>query len=107
MTADCMAFMGRLLPSDVREVGVDHARAIGLSTGDAYDCIQRMSEQYERDKPYEAQKVSRQYVDLTGHYRLMAALSAAWWEQIGQHERNTHDPAGVSTECLRLRVGRV
>lgn len=84
---DAMAFMGRLLPGSVRQVAVEHARQIGLSTGKAYEMVQRMAEQYERDKPYEAQSAALEYVDLTGHYRIMAALSAAWWEQIGQHER--------------------
>lgn len=62
-------FMGRVIPSEARVNAFNHA-----------------NEQYERDKPYEAQEISLQYVDLTGHYRLMAAISAGWWEFVGQYE---------------------
>lgn len=82
----CMNFMGRLLNENVRTYAMEHAKSIGLSTPDAYDCVQRMCNQYERDKPFEAQNVSLEYVDLIGHYRIMAAISSAWWEDIGKYE---------------------
>jgi hypothetical protein len=54
----------------------NHARETGLSPADAEACVSGMAERYERDDPYGAQAHSMRFVDLTGHYRLMAALLA-------------------------------
>lgn len=76
---DSFAFMGKPLNLEVREYTLKIAKTvIGLDTAKAYDCIQGMCEQYERDNPYAAQKHSLKYVDLTGHYMLMAAIASAY-----------------------------
>lgn len=76
---DSFAFMGNKISLEVREYALNIAKTvIGLDTAKAYDCIQGMCEQYERDNPYAAQKHSLRYVDLTGHYMLMAAIASAY-----------------------------
>ena len=71
-----MDMMGHPIAPWRRQRGYDHARDIGLSSEDAEACVSGMAEAYERDKPYEAQQHSMKFVDLTGHYRLMAAILA-------------------------------
>ena len=39
-----------------------------------FSCIQSVSDQLERDRPYEALATARKYLDLTGAYRLIAIL---------------------------------
>lgn len=49
---------------------------MGLPPEHAEACVSKAAAFYGRDKPYEAEQSTRQYLDLTGHYRLMAALLA-------------------------------
>ena len=53
-----------------------HAKSIGLNSATAEECVSKIAEQYERDEPYKAQRIGLNYVDLTGYYRIMAALLA-------------------------------
>ena len=81
---DCMAFMGHKLPPEIRQFGFDACLSMGLDAANALECTEKAANFYERDKPYEAQSSNLKFLDLTGHYRLMESLSAAWWENIGK-----------------------
>lgn len=74
---DPFAAMGKPIPFYAKQAGYEHARDMGLNEHDAYAVVNGMSEQLERDQPYEAQGVAMKYLDLTGTYRLMAAILAA------------------------------
>jgi len=75
--ADPMNWMGHPIPVEARQHGFAHAKAIGLPAVEAHAVIEKMANALERDEPYKAQRVAMQYVDLTGYYRLAAALLAA------------------------------
>lgn len=74
---DLFAAMGKPLHPEARSIGYRHCRAMGLESGKAWGCVQVVAEQLERDRPYEAMQEGRKYLDLTGTYRLFAALLAA------------------------------
>ena len=82
---DCMAFMGQSLPPEIRQFGYKACIEMGLTPAKAHECTEKAANLYERDEPYQAQKSNLTFLDLTGHYRLMATLSAAWWENIGKY----------------------
>jgi len=69
--------MGKPVPPDARQKGYDECRNMGLDQADAWAATNAVAEQLERDKPYEAQKASMQYLDLSSTYRLMAAILCA------------------------------
>lgn len=70
--------MGKPIPLHRRTAGLQHCAAMGLTDVElAWSCVGRMSEQLERDKPYEAMAAGMEYLDLTGTYRLMAVLLTA------------------------------
>lgn len=71
-----MDLIGHSIPLQRRQRGYNAARDIGLKPEDAEACVSGMVDAYERDKPYEAQQHSMKFVDLTGHYRLMAEILA-------------------------------
>lgn len=75
--------MGQPLPSAARAVAYRHARSMGLNPASAWECINGMAEQLERDNPYEAIAVGMRCLDLTGTYRLMAVLLATAAEKAG------------------------
>lgn len=69
--------IGKPINADAREEANKALKEMGLeSSGSRYECITRVSEQLERDKPHEAMKIAMQYVDATGTYRLFAHLLA-------------------------------
>lgn len=82
---DCMAFMGHVLPPEIRQFGYKTCIELGLSPSRAHECTEKAANFYECDEPYHAQKSNLEFLDLMGHYRLMASLSAAWWENVGQY----------------------
>lgn len=81
---DCMAFMGHKLPPEIRDFGYQACISMGLASDKAHECVEKAANFYERDEPFKAQQSNLQFLDLLGHYRLMAALSAAWWQNIGR-----------------------
>jgi hypothetical protein len=51
---------------------------MGLTdTAKATGVVNRMAEAIERDQPYEALEAATAYLDITGAYRLLAALCVA------------------------------
>lgn len=68
--------MGKPIPPAARQAGYDACKEMGLSSARAWECVNGMAEQLERDKPYEAQDAAMKLLDLTGAYRLMATLLA-------------------------------
>lgn len=66
--------MGKPLPPKARSRAYDHCLAMGLNSARAWECVQAVAEQLERDKPYEAMGAGMKFLDLTGYYRLMAVL---------------------------------
>ena len=71
---DPLSMMGRPIPPSARQAGYDHCKQMGLESARAWECVNGMAEQLERDKPYEAQGAAMKFLDLTGSYRLMAVL---------------------------------
>lgn len=71
---DPMHWMGKPVPPAAREYAMGHAKEIGLDSTEAHAVIEGMANALERDKPYEAQGIAMRYVDLTGYYRLLAAI---------------------------------
>ena len=77
MTDGFSAF-GKPVPWHRQTAGLDHCRAMGLTNLEqAAACVGGMSEQIERDQPYEAIAVGMRYLDLIGTYRLLAVLLTA------------------------------
>jgi hypothetical protein len=66
--------MGKSIPQHARAVGYDHCKSMGLDSARSWECVNGVAEQLERDKPYEAQAAGMKFLDLTGTYRLMAAI---------------------------------
>jgi hypothetical protein len=71
------AAMGAPIPFSRRQAAYDCAKGMGVEADDCFTLTDAMSQQLERDKPYEAQQTALKYVDLTGAYRLMAVLLTA------------------------------
>ncbi len=72
-----LGMMGKPISFAARQVGFDHCIAMGLKSKMAMPCVQEVSGQLERDKPYEAMAAGMKYLDLTGTYRLFAVLLCA------------------------------
>jgi len=70
--SDGFAAMGKPIPFHRKQAGYDFVKSIGVK--DCFGAVAAMSEQLERDKPYEAMAAGMRYLDLTGTYRLMAYL---------------------------------
>lgn len=67
--------MGQPIPLARRQAAYETCQSIGLTDREEMmRCVTGMAEQLERDKPFEAQQIAMQHVDLTGAYRLMAVL---------------------------------
>jgi hypothetical protein len=66
--------MGKPISYETKAVALKHCEAMGLETTRAVECIDKMAAQLERNRPYEAQQIGREYLDLTGMYRLLASL---------------------------------
>ncbi len=73
---DLFNFMGKPVPPAARQVGFDHCKEMGLESPRAWECVSQVSEQLERDQPYQAQAAGMLHLDLTGTYRLFAVLLA-------------------------------
>lgn len=73
--------MGKPILMPARQVGYEHCKAMGLDAARATECVNAMAEQLQRDKPYEAQAAAMKFLDLTGTYRLMAAILCAAAEE--------------------------
>ena len=75
---DGFARMGKPIDFRARAVALEHVRAMGVTdTADGMAVVNAVAEQLERDKPYEAMQAGMKYLDLTGTYRLFAALLTA------------------------------
>lgn len=69
--------MGHPIPHERLSSALTHVRDMmpGISTEDACFMIGAVAHQLEEDEPYEAMKKARESgLDLTGQYRLLAAL---------------------------------
>ncbi len=66
--------MGKPLGENARSKAYEHCKAMGLSSARAWECVQGVACQLERDSPYEAQAAGMKFLDLTGTYRLFAVL---------------------------------
>ena len=75
--SSAFAAMGKPIPYSRRQAAYECAKGIGVESGDCFTLVDAMSDQLERDKPFEAQQTALKYVDLTGAYRLMAVLLTA------------------------------
>lgn len=66
---------GKPVPESRKQAAYDCCKEMGLSDNEkAWGAVNGMSDCIERDKPFEAQQLGMQYLDLTGTYRLMAVL---------------------------------
>jgi hypothetical protein len=74
---DYFNYMGKPLPENARTEAYKHCKAMGLNSAKAWECVQAVANHLERDHPYEAQAAGMKFLDLTGTYRVMAALLAA------------------------------
>jgi hypothetical protein len=91
-SGDGLDAMGKPVPLYRRTAALEHCKAMGLTDPeDAWACVGGMSEQLERDQPYEAQAVGMRYLDLTGTYRLMAVLLTTK-EPSNATQRNSTSP---------------
>lgn len=71
---DGFASMGKPIPFSRRQSGYDHCIQMGLSSAEAFAAVNAVTEKLQRDQPYEAMAEGMKYLDLTGTYRLFAAL---------------------------------
>lgn len=97
-TADAMGMIGRPIPNTARAKGHEACRDMGLDTGRAFECVNAVTEQLERDKPYEAMTAGCKYLDLIGTYRLFAVLLT---------ESALNDAEELHTWLLTKAVGEV
>lgn len=74
---DPFSMMGLPISFTARAEAHKHCLEMGLDKATAVRCINEVAELLERDKPYEAMQAGCIYLDLTGVYRLFAALLAA------------------------------
>ncbi len=69
--------IGKPIGAENREYANAELKRMGVeSSGSRWDCVQMVAEKLERDNPHEAMKIAMRYVDVTGAYRLFAALLA-------------------------------
>lgn len=68
--------MGKPIPIARRDHALGHLKAMSpnMSSDDAISVIEQMSNHLARDEPYKAVQAGMKRFDLTGTYRLMAAL---------------------------------
>ena len=71
---DPLSMMGHQLSTNARQAGYEHCKAMGLDSARAWECVNAVAEQLERDKPYDAQAAGMKFLDLTGTYRLFSAI---------------------------------
>jgi hypothetical protein len=71
---DPMSMMGKPILFGARQKAYEHCKTMGLDSARAYECVNAVAEQLQRDKPYEAQAAGMKFLDLTGTYRLFAVL---------------------------------
>jgi hypothetical protein len=74
---DPFGMMGKPLDFQVRGEAYKHCLQMGLSGPNAMRCVNEVADRLERDQPYEAMEAGMVYLDLTGVYRILAALLAA------------------------------
>lgn len=75
VTESAMGNMGKPIPLFRKQNAYDECKAIGMTDPVKITaCVGAVSEQLERDKPYEAMSEGMRYLDLTGTYRLFATL---------------------------------
>lgn len=69
--------MGKPIPLHRKENAYQEARLMGVDNPDErMSLVNSVAEFLERDKSFEAQKEAMKILDLTGSYRLFAALLA-------------------------------
>ena len=66
--------MGKPVPFARRQTAYEHCKEMGLESDRSYEVVNGMSEQLQRDQPYEAMSCGMKFLDLTGTYRVMACL---------------------------------
>lgn len=66
--------MGKPILMKARSAGYEHCKDMGLDSARAMECVNAVSEQLQRDKPYEAMEAGMKFLDLTGTHRLFAVL---------------------------------
>jgi hypothetical protein len=66
--------IGKPIPYSRRQAAFDTARDFGLDSQGAFAAIEAMAIPLEKDRPHAAMEAGMRHVDLTGTYRLMAAL---------------------------------
>ena len=71
---DGMNAMGKPIPIFRRDNAFHHCKAMGLSTQDSWNAIGAVANKLERDEPFLAMQEGMKWLDLTGTYRLFAAL---------------------------------
>lgn len=76
MTISGFDAVGKPIPMERRSNALRHVREMcpGITTESATKLVGEVTDALERDQPYEAQECAMEWLDLTGTYRLMAAL---------------------------------
>lgn len=71
--------MGHPIPLERSSAALQQVREMvpDIGTEEAFTLIGRVSKELERDEPFEAIRVAREVLDLTGAYRLIAVLLTA------------------------------
>ena len=74
MTSESNGFaaMGKPIPYNRKQAAYDAAKSMGVE--DCFGLVNSVSEQLERDKPFEALNAAHKHTDLTGAYRIVAHL---------------------------------
>lgn len=98
-TNDPMHWMGKPIPPNVRGWGLAHCKEMGLDTVHGHACVEKVANALERDDPYAAMEASMQYLDLTGHYRLMAVLLAGVCAITPTHLGGEYEACDLDCPC--------
>jgi hypothetical protein len=74
---DGFAALGKPVPFWRQAAGYEHAKAMGLDSGPAFEVVAVFAEQIKRDAPHAAMEAGLKYLDATGVYRLLAVMLTA------------------------------
>jgi hypothetical protein len=90
---DGFAALGKPVPFWRQGAGYEHAKAMGLDSGRAFEIVGIFADKIKRDEPHAALEAGLKYLDVTGIYRLLAVMLTAEKVDEGQTVRRSANPS--------------
>lgn len=98
---DGFAALGKPVPFYRQAAGYEHAKAMGLESGRAFEVVGIFADKIARDEPHAAMEAGLKYLDATGIYRLLAVMLTAEKGE-GDGETDRHQPR-IAAKKIRAR----